>query len=102
MPHVNPHRTRPIPLQHTHTHNIIQPRIRPVPPRLKLPPQHRPPIRQRKPLRHNHDIRPIMRPDRIARIRSYHALCIGQSPVGTEVENRACVWGVISVMWGNE
>jgi hypothetical protein len=98
MPHINLHCTRPIPLQNTHTNNIIQPRIRPISPRLELPSQHRPSIRQRKPLRNNHNVRPIMRPNRIARIRSYHALCIRQSPVGAEVENRACVWGVVSVM----
>jgi hypothetical protein len=45
MPHINPHCARAIPLQNTHAHNIIQPRIRPIPPRLELPPQHSPPIR---------------------------------------------------------
>jgi hypothetical protein len=90
MPHINPHRTRSVPLQDTHTHNIIQPSIRPISPRLKLPPQHRPPIRQRESLCDNNNARPIVRPDCVARIRSISALCIGQSPVGAEVKNLAC------------
>jgi hypothetical protein len=103
MPHINHHCTRSIPLQHTHAHNIIQPRIRPIPPRLKLPPQHSPPIRQRESLSHDNYVGAVVGPNSIARIRTNNALCISQSPIRADVKDRAC--GVVLVcgylMWGS-
>jgi hypothetical protein len=91
MPHINPHRTCPIPLQNSHTHHVIQPRIRAIRARFKLPSQHRAPIRQREPLRYNNHIRAVVCPNRISGVRANHALCVGEAPVGAEVEDGA--WG---------
>lgn len=87
MPHINPHRRGPTPLQHPHAHHIIQPCITSVPPRLKLPSQHRPSIRQRKPLCNNNYARPVVRANRVSRVWPNNALCIGEAPVGAKIED---------------